>query len=185
MKSTLILQHERKEKSRYRYGSPDKIPAANGFVCGNCRGFVSTETGLSGVQNRNHCPYCLWSRHLDLYAAGDRLSACKAPMQPIGLTIKPSGKKYGRSQGELMLIHLCDECKALSINRIAADDDSYRIFAVFEESSGLDTSTLARLESGDIKILNIVDRDTVHVQLFGPGSVPAGIHSRRMALESV
>ncbi len=106
-------------------------------------------------------------------------------MQPIGLTIKATGKKYGRSQGELMLIHVCEECKALSINRIAADDDPYRLFAVFEESSGLEPSTLARLEFGDIKILNIVDREPVQVQLFGPGSVPAGIHSRRMALESV
>jgi hypothetical protein len=48
------------------------------------------------VRNRNHCPYCLWSRCLDLFRAGDRLSACKAPMQPVGLALKHTRKKYGR-----------------------------------------------------------------------------------------
>jgi hypothetical protein len=86
---------------------------------------VSSAHLLSGVNNRNHCSYCLWSCHLDLFAAGDRLSACKAPMKPIGLTMKKSRNKYQRERrGELMLIHECVECRTLSINRIAADDDS-------------------------------------------------------------
>ncbi|HEY4722578.1 MAG TPA: RNHCP domain-containing protein, partial [Anaerolineae bacterium] len=71
------------------------------FVCVHCRNFVSAQAVLSGVRNRNHCPYCLSSRHLDLYAAGDRLSACKARMKPIGLTLKRQSKKYARcDQGE-------------------------------------------------------------------------------------
>ncbi len=155
------------EKSRVRYAQSDRNAAANGFTCAHCHAFVYTETGLSGVQNRNHCPYCLWSRHLDLYAAGDRLSACKALMQPIGLTIKFTRKKYGPNRGELMLVHACMECKALSINRIAADDDPQELFAVFEASFLMDTSRRNRLCARNICVLDAVDMDLVDVQLFG------------------
>ena len=89
------------------------------FRCAHCHVLVSSAQLLSGVNNRNHCPYCLWSCHLDLYAAGDRLSACKAPMKPIGLTMKKSRNKYRlEARGELMLIHECVDCKTLSINRM-------------------------------------------------------------------
>src|SRR5512132_919452 len=105
------------------------------FKCGHCQVLVSSAHFLSGVNNRNHCPYCLWSCHLDLWAAGDRLSACKAPMKPIGLTLKRIRNRYPRElRGELMLIHECVDCKTLSINRIAADDDSGNIMMVFEQS---------------------------------------------------
>jgi hypothetical protein len=105
------------------------------FKCAHCHVLVSSAHVLSGVNNRNHCPYCLWSCHLDLYAAGDRLSACKAPMKPIGLTMKMGRNKYQRdAHGELMLIHQCTDCSTLSINRIAADDGSEMVIAVFRES---------------------------------------------------
>ena len=158
-----------KEKSRYRYGQPGKNYIADGFTCGHCHSFVTTDSGLSGVHNRNHCPFCLWSRHLDLFAVGDRLSACKALMQPVGLTIKLTRKKYGPGHGELMLIHLCEECTALSINRIAADDDPQRLLTVFEGSFHLDARLLSRLESDDIDLLTGMDGDAIHAQLFGPG----------------
>src|SRR5512133_632213 len=74
------------------------------FKCNHCRQHVSAASFLSGVVNRNHCPYCLWSRHLDYYKPGDRLAACKAKMRPVGLTLKATRKKYSpESQGELML----------------------------------------------------------------------------------
>jgi hypothetical protein len=79
-----------------------------GFICKHCGYFVSSDATLAGVGNRNHCPYCLWSRHLDLYHAGDRLCACKAPMRPLGLVEKRTGKKYG-NPGELLLAHICTE----------------------------------------------------------------------------
>ena len=40
-----------------------------GFQCGHCRNFVNAEPFISGVKNRNHCPCCLWSKHVDLYKA--------------------------------------------------------------------------------------------------------------------
>jgi hypothetical protein len=77
------------------------------FTCAHCHVIVSSAHILSGVNNRNHCPYCLWSCHLDLYVAGDRLSACKGQMEPIGLTLKMGRNKYQRvARGELMLVTL-------------------------------------------------------------------------------
>ncbi len=75
------------------------------------------------------------------------MSACKAIMQPIGLTVKRGRNKYGEGMfGELMLIHRCSECGKLSINRIAADDQTERLMEIFFSSLGLDSSTQHQLE---------------------------------------
>jgi hypothetical protein len=138
------------------------------FRCAHCDVLVSSAHMLSGVNNRNHCPYCLWSCHLDLFAAGDRLSACKASMKPIGLTMKPGRNKYRLGQrGELMLIHECTECKALSINRIAADDDSKAVIAVFQASLQLNPQTHFVCQQYGIAILNAKDTMAVYKQLYG------------------
>jgi hypothetical protein len=148
-------------------------PASFGdFRCAHCHGIVSSTHILSGVNNRNHCPYCLWSCHLDLFAAGDRLSACKAPMKPIGLTLKKGRNKYQRMadhmpRGELMLIHECIECKVLSINRIAADDDSGTVMTVFQDSLMLDYQIHHRCLENGILILMAEDSEVVHTQLYG------------------
>jgi hypothetical protein len=182
MKATLYQIQGRGEKSRVRYGPVSWKENAQGFTCANCHTFVSTQPGISGVQNRNHCPTCLWSRHLDLYATGDRLSACKALMRPIALTVKHTLKKYGPASGELMLIHACTECEALSINRIAADDEPGRLFAVFEDGIHLEILKRARLEGEDIRVLDAADREMVQVQLFGYEMQRTGLifHSRIM-----
>ncbi len=173
MKDIHVRIHKRMEKSRTRYGWPGTNCAENGFRCISCQGFVHSEPGLSSVRNRNHCPYCLWSRHLDLHAAGDRLSACKSPMQPIGLTIKHTCKKYGTAGGELMLIHSCMECKALSINRIAADDIPDNLFAVFEGSFQVERAIHDKMKNGGIRLLEVADRPLVLRLLFGNECRPA------------
>jgi hypothetical protein len=123
---------------------------------------------LSGVNNRNHCPYCLWSRHLDLFSAGDRLSACKGQMKPIGLTMKKSRNKYRiKSRGELMLIHECVECGDLSINRIAADDDPDSVMEAFRASLTLGRQIHAKCNEQGITVLT--DVDAVYGQLYGRG----------------
>lgn len=136
------------------------------FRCANCGIYVSSLHVLSGVHNRNHCPYCLWSCHLDLYSSGDRLSACKAGMKPIGLTLKRSRNKYqADSRGELMLVHICVECNTVSINRIAADDDSEAVLSVFQSSLELNQHDLYYQQG--IVMLGVGDTEVVHTQLFG------------------
>ncbi len=140
------------------------------FRCAHCQILVSSAHVLSGVNNRNHCPYCLWSYHLDLYAAGDRLSACKGQMKPIGLTMKPSRNKYRLDKrGELMLVHQCIECGALSINRVAADDDASTILAVFRES--LISDSHSQCEGYGIQLLHEWDIDALSKQLYGTDAV--------------
>ena len=138
------------------------------FKCVHCRGYVSTHISLAGVHNRNHCPSCLWSRHMDLVQAGDRLSACKAGMRPVGLTLKISQKKYVFGQsGELMLVHRCTDCENVSINRIAADDDAECILAVFEESLHLPEMQMRHIEDIGIRVLQADDLWIVQARLFG------------------
>jgi hypothetical protein len=134
----------------------------------DCHNFVSAETALSGVQNRNHCPYCLASRHLDLFEAGDRLSACKAPMRPVALTLKKTNKKYvGSQSGELMLVHQCQDCGRVSINRIAADDNVAAVLEIFEGSRQLDLNLMLVLTRSGISILEAGHQLLVHEQLLG------------------
>lgn len=83
------------------------------FKCGHCRAFIGPT--VSGGRFRNHCPLCLWSKHVDRSHPGDRASACRSLMQPIGVTT--------RSNGEQMLIHRCLGCGAERRNRVAADDN--------------------------------------------------------------
>ncbi len=136
------------------------------FRCIHCGAEVYTLPMLSGVQNRNHCPYCLSSRHVDHLQAGDRLSACKAIMQPVGLAMKPGRNKY-RSQatGELMVIHRCSECGKLSINRLAADDRADRLMDIYHRSAGAEISLLRQLELDGIRMLTGEDLWLVKGQL--------------------
>ncbi len=99
------------------------------------------------------------------------MSACKALMQPIGLTVKPSRNKYRENTtGELMLIHRCDDCGKLSINRIAADDQVEKLIEIFRLSCALDSAILVQLAASDIRILQLDDWTLVSSQLRGiPG----------------
>jgi hypothetical protein len=130
--------------------------------------YVSCDVALSGVQNRNHCPFCLWSRHLDGQAAGDRRSACKALMEPVGLTTKRSRNKYASEpDGELMLIHRCTVCGKLVINRIAADDDVALLSALCKLPDTDQAELRPELQAMDVRMLSARDMPLVHQRLLG------------------
>jgi hypothetical protein len=139
------------------------------FVCIVCHNFISAESALSGVHNRNHCPYCLSSRHLDMVEAGDRLSACKAAMRPVALTMKKTVKKYVRNgrPGEMMLVHVCDDCGKISINRIAADDSISGVLEIFEGSWKLAANTRLALARSGVMILEAGEQRLVKERLMG------------------
>ncbi len=85
--------------------------AGHEFTCGNCkRAIPPLKSGY-----RDHCTYCLWSRHLDDVNPGDRLSKCKGLMQPVG--IQHNGRKGWQ------IIYRCTRCQATKINVAAPDDD--------------------------------------------------------------
>lgn len=160
-------------KRRAGYGEQTMLPGGltatnQDFRCLHCRNLVSATPLLSGVFHRNHCPYCLYSRHMDLYKAGDRMAACKAEMRPIGLALKQARKKYvSPHQGELMLVHQCADCARLSLNRIAADDDNENILRIFAASQELPEVEWAALQAQGIRLLRPVERPIVQARLFG------------------
>lgn len=141
------------------------------FKCLRCGALVSPDRFQSGVNNRNHCPHCLWSRHVDRFKPGDRRCECRSRMEPVGLTVKQKLKKYGsEKQGELMLIHRCVGCGAFSINRIAADDNALMIYDLFR-SSEKSLELKDHLSARNIFMLTPRDLTTVHAQLFGMQSL--------------
>jgi hypothetical protein len=144
----------------------------NGFTCIQCNFPVSVEREVSGVKNRNHCPRCLFSRHVDEFKAGDRKANCKSRMEPVGLTLKQTPKRYGgNQQGELMLIHCCKGCGKISINRIAADDDVEKLYQIFEQSTHLEAYWKEALADQGIRVLGLADLTAVYSRLFGWQSI--------------
>lgn len=82
------------------------------FICENCDKKVLFDA--PGTRNRNHCPFCLFSKHID-NAIGDRSASCGGLMQPVGKIYKPDGEE--------VLVHKCRKCGKIRKNRIAGDDD--------------------------------------------------------------
>ena len=77
------------------------------FACERCGFFVR------GNGYTNHCPHCLWSKHVDINP-GDRLQTCLGLMEPIGIEIKA---------GEYVIIHRCTKCGFRKKNKSAEEDD--------------------------------------------------------------
>jgi len=156
----------RRENGKPCHGRSGRMPQDQ-FTCRHCRQLVLTGEKFSGVRSRNHCPVCLHSRHLDLLEPGDRLSACKEVMEPLGLTCKRIDNKYGHSRGELMIIHCCRGCGKVSINRIARDDNEHRLMDCFIRSCFLTAGYKEWLFSQGIEILDEHDAGFVRSRLFG------------------
>jgi hypothetical protein len=89
------------------------------FICEKCGSSVVPPE--YGTKNRNHCPFCLFSRHVDM-KIGDRRSGCRGLMEPIGIWVQ---KKY-----EWSLIHKCQRCGFIRTNRIAGDDNELKLFSL-------------------------------------------------------
>ncbi|MCK9187416.1 MAG: RNHCP domain-containing protein [Candidatus Colwellbacteria bacterium] len=141
-----------------------------GFICCNCGEWVSISDDI-GTAHRNHCPYCLSSKHLDKEFSGDRASECGGCMLPIALTFKKEGKdKYGKERkGELMIVSECLNCGKVSINRIAADDEEKAILSLFNNSLKLGEEKVKNLSSQKIDIIKEGDKKDVFIRLFGKG----------------
>lgn len=109
-------QDRKEARRRPRYTqSSDEV-----FKCRHCHRFVCPLP--SGGHHRNHCPFCLYSRHVDERKSGDRMSTCGASMEPIG--------HFQRPNGEYVLVHRCLDCEIERFNRIAADDDFELVLAL-------------------------------------------------------
>lgn len=90
------------------------------FRCRHCKTLVGPTH--SGGRHRNHCPACLFSRHVDRSRPGDRASDCGASMIPVRLA--------ARRDGERLIVHQCQGCGAIRQCRVAADDDWTRVMGL-------------------------------------------------------
>jgi len=84
------------------------------FVCERCG------TRVAGNGYTNHCPKCLWSKHVDVNP-GDRSAVCKGLMEPVGIE--------GRG-GEFSIIYHCRMCGKTIKNKVAPEDDPEIIASV-------------------------------------------------------
>lgn len=80
------------------------------FTCLNCNEKVKP----LGYTARDHCPNCLYSRHLDINP-GDRKSDCKGILKPVGIE-KTKKEKF-------KIIYKCEKCGQM-IRNISANDDN-------------------------------------------------------------
>jgi hypothetical protein len=89
-------------------------------------------------------------------------------MRPIGLAFKHTHKKYGpANQGEVMLIHRCTDCGKLSINRIAADDDTQGLLELFDTLNVIDVEIRMELRLQEIEPLSRDQFDRLRASLCG------------------
>ncbi len=84
------------------------VPEQKSYRCKYCRNQVM------GGRYNNHCPHCLWSKHVDQDIPGDRLSDCSGLMAPTGVLQK---------NGKWRIIHECTKChKLFTVNSAPADN---------------------------------------------------------------
>lgn len=79
------------------------------FKCINC----GMEVDTLNYTARDHCPRCLYSRHVDVMP-GDRQNKCMGLMMPIGI------EKY---KNTYKIIYKCLSCGEVHKNIMAQDDD--------------------------------------------------------------
>ena len=80
------------------------------FICENC----GKKVPKLGYSCRNHCPYCLHSKHVDINP-GDREETCQGLLKPIDVEINPK-KGY-------VIVFKCTKCGAIRKNKAAEDDN--------------------------------------------------------------
>lgn len=109
-----LADYEDERQARIeKHRKPRYTQSEEVFKCRHCHRFVCPLP--YGGHHRNHCPFCLYSRHVDERKAGDRLSTCGSSMEPTGY--------FQRPNGEYALVHRCAGCQLERFNRIAGDDD--------------------------------------------------------------
>jgi len=77
------------------------------FVCEKCG------TSVKGTGYTNHCPKCLWSKHVDINP-GDRAETCGGMMTPHTIVLE---------KGEYIITHKCKKCGSERRKKIEKEDN--------------------------------------------------------------
>jgi hypothetical protein len=89
------------------------------FLCENCGTFVV------GDGYTDHCPKCLWSKHVDINP-GDRAATCQGLMEPIRL--EGSSPSY-------RIVNRCVKCGYEKRNDASLKDDAVKLVALARKSA--------------------------------------------------
>lgn len=84
------------------------------FVCEHCNASVT------GNGYTNHCPKCLWSKHVDINP-GDRACGCEGAMRPARIEV--TGQQY-------WIHHECEVCGHCGRVKSSKDDDFDQILKI-------------------------------------------------------
>jgi len=84
------------------------------FICEKC-GYAVMGTGYT-----NHCPKCLWSKHVDIHP-GDRAAECGGMMEPVAVELDGE---------ETILVHKCLKCGHNKRNKVQKEDDYDKVIAI-------------------------------------------------------
>ncbi len=87
------------------------------FICEHC--------GKSVIGNgyTNHCPYCLWSKHVDI-DPGDRMEECGGLMKPIDIYLEHQ---------DWVIVHKCERCGASKRKKVVSEDNFDEVIRLEEE----------------------------------------------------
>jgi hypothetical protein len=88
------------------------------FECERCG------TPAAGSGFTNHCPSCLWSKHVDVHP-GDRQAECGGLMEPVAVETE---------RDEYRIVHRCLDCGLERRNRAAAGDDFEELLRIAASS---------------------------------------------------
>ncbi len=86
------------------------------FTCEHCSVFVK------GNGFTNHCPECLWSKHVDRNP-GDRQELCRGLMKPIAVFGSPASE----------IEHVCERCGFKKKNKTAREDNFERLLEIAKQ----------------------------------------------------
>lgn len=88
------------------------------FTCEHC------QVDVVGTGYTNHCPNCLWSKHVD-NLPGDRSNPCCGLMEPIHVVL--TGDGYD-------LIHQCLRCGITKRNKVVDNDNRDTIVDIIKKN---------------------------------------------------
>ncbi len=89
------------------------------FICEHC----GKKVEKLKVTARDHCPYCLYSKHVDINP-GDRQNPCKGLLKPVGI------EKF---KDTFKIVYQCEKCRKQHKNIMAKDDDMNKIIEISKQ----------------------------------------------------
>lgn len=88
------------------------------FVCEKC------DKEIKGDGYTNHCPVCLWSKHVDINP-GDREADCGGLMKPVNIETE---------KDEYVITHRCEKCGHEKRNKSIPADNFDEILKISESN---------------------------------------------------